>query len=94
MAWADIFKASPYNFNATTAVAMSCATFGLVMGGLIGGHVAHFLVKSLQAKTPGKEHNNDDHTALKRQPKSVSSRLLTLLNRSHSLPFVCLLAQF
>lgn len=34
-----------------TAIGMACATFGLIIGGLIGGPVAHRLLKGL--KTPG-----------------------------------------
>lgn len=34
-----------YGFANATEVAMACATFGLVLGGLIGGPVARYLVK-------------------------------------------------
>ena len=34
-----------YGFENATEVAMACATFGLVLGGLIGGPVARYLVK-------------------------------------------------
>ncbi|WP_104721755.1 sodium/glutamate symporter [Helicobacter mesocricetorum] len=43
--WAEIFKANPYNFDAALEVALACATFGLIAGGLIGGPVAHYLVR-------------------------------------------------
>lgn len=59
-AWADIFKEAPYNFLPATEVAMACATFGLVMGGIIGGPVARFLIRRHKLKTPGAEHNFDD----------------------------------
>lgn len=52
-AWADVFKAAPHNFSAATEVAMACATFGLVMGGIIGGPVARYLIKSRNLKVPG-----------------------------------------
>lgn len=60
-AWADIFKAAPHNFSAATEVAMACATFGLVMGGIIGGPVARFLVKHYKLKTPDKIQDDDPH---------------------------------
>lgn len=44
-AWASVFKDIPYNFNAALEVAVACATFGLIAGGLVGGPVAHYLVK-------------------------------------------------
>lgn len=59
-AWAKVFEADPYNFSAATGVAMACATFGLVMGGLIGGPVARFLIKRHNLKLPDVEHNNND----------------------------------
>lgn len=54
-AWADVFIAEPYNFAAATEVAMACATFGLIMGGIIGGPVARYLIKKHKLKVPGKE---------------------------------------
>ncbi len=58
-AWADIFKTTPYNFAPATEVAMACATFGLVMGGIIGGPVARYLIRKHNLKTPG-THNEWD----------------------------------
>lgn len=46
-AWADIFSTS-YGFDNAAEVAMACATFGLVLGGLLGGPVSSYLMK----KTP------------------------------------------
>lgn len=54
-AWADIFKAAPYEFEAALEVAMACATFGLIAGGVIGGPVAHYLVKKYQLQLPSKD---------------------------------------
>lgn len=54
-AWADIFKVAPYNFEAALEVAMACATFGLIAGGVIGGPVAHYLVKKYQLQLPSKD---------------------------------------
>ncbi|MGX2982383.1 sodium/glutamate symporter [Helicobacter sp. 23-1045] len=89
-AWADVFKAAPHNFSAATEVAMACATFGLVMGGLIGGPVARFLVKHYKLKTPGKEHNNDDPHGFEAPTKE---RLITAESFVESLALIaiCLL---
>lgn len=89
-AWADVFKAAPYNFSPATEVAMACATFGLVMGGLIGGPVARFLVKHYKLKTPGKEHNNDDPHGFEAPTKE---RLITADSFVESLALIaiCLL---
>lgn len=89
-AWADIFKSAPHNFSAATEVAMACATFGLVMGGIIGGPVARFLVKRYNLKTPGKEHNDDDPHGFETPTKE---RLITPISFVESLALIaiCLL---
>lgn len=56
-AWGAIFT-EKYGLQSATELAMACATFGLVLGGLIGGPVARYLVKKVQV--PGAEHNSDD----------------------------------
>lgn len=43
-AWSKLFI-ERYGFSNATEVAIACATFGLVLGGLIGGPVARYLVK-------------------------------------------------
>ncbi|WP_018122584.1 sodium/glutamate symporter [Wohlfahrtiimonas chitiniclastica] len=42
-AWGATF-AEKYGFTSATEIAMACATFGLVLGGLIGGPIARFLI--------------------------------------------------
>ncbi|PAF46356.1 sodium/glutamate symporter [Helicobacter sp. 12S02634-8] len=61
-AWAELFKAPPYNFSPAMEVAMACATFGLISGGLIGGPVARFLIRRYKLKTPNDQESgaNDD----------------------------------
>lgn len=43
-AWGKVFV-EQYGFQNATEVAMACATFGLVLGGLLGGPVARYLIK-------------------------------------------------
>ena len=52
-AWASVFGAEPYSFAGALEVAMAAATFGLVIGGIIGGPVATYLIKKHNLKTPG-----------------------------------------
>lgn len=89
-AWAGIFKDAPYNFGAATEVAMACATFGLIMGGIIGGPVARYLIKRHNLKTPGKEKNNDNPQAFEMPSKE---RLITSISFVESLALIaiCLL---
>lgn len=56
-AWGKIFT-EYYGFQSATEVAMACATFGLVFGGLIGGPIARFLVRNM--KTPAVSQNSED----------------------------------
>lgn len=43
-AWSKIFV-ERYHFQNATEIAIACATFGLILGGLIGGPVARYLVR-------------------------------------------------
>lgn len=56
-AWGKVFT-EYYGFQSATEVAMACATFGLVFGGLIGGPIARYLVRNM--KTPVVSQNSDD----------------------------------
>lgn len=55
-AWADTFTRT-YNLQGATEIAMACATFGLVFGGIIGGPVARYL---LERQKQGENPENDD----------------------------------
>ncbi|OOF82919.1 sodium/glutamate symporter [Rodentibacter ratti] len=55
-AWAETFI-KEFNLPAATEIAMACATFGLVFGGIIGGPVARFL---LNRQKQGENPENDD----------------------------------
>lgn len=48
-AWAQVFS-DRYGLQESLGLAMACATFGLVLGGLVGGPVARLLVSRLQKK--------------------------------------------
>ncbi|HWX02333.1 sodium/glutamate symporter [Collimonas sp.] len=67
-AWGKVFS-ERHGLVAATEIAIACATFGLVLGGLIGGPVAGFLVK--RVKLPGVQTAPVDHTPLSfEQPKA------------------------
>ncbi len=57
-AWAEVFKGDKYEFKQALEVAMACATFGLVMGGIIGGPVARYLIRKNDLK-PNVKDNSD-----------------------------------
>jgi ESS family glutamate:Na+ symporter len=48
-AWGQRF-AETFGFAAAPAIALAAATFGLVLGGLVGGPVAHRLIEQLKAR--------------------------------------------
>jgi len=52
-AWGATFS-EKYGLASASELALAAATFGLVLGGLIGGPVARLLIKRVQ--TPGTEH--------------------------------------
>ncbi len=53
-AWSATF-AEKYGLHSAAELAIACATFGLILGGLIGGPVARKLVK--RVTVPGEEQN-------------------------------------
>jgi ESS family glutamate:Na+ symporter len=55
-AWGKVFV-EQYGFHNATEVAMACATFGLVLGGLIGGPVARYLIKHSSTPNGAPEDN-------------------------------------
>jgi ESS family glutamate:Na+ symporter len=50
-AWAKVFTEGGKALPAATEIAIACATFGLVLGGLVGGPVARLLIKRVQLPT-------------------------------------------
>nr|WP_304441107.1 sodium/glutamate symporter [Ignatzschineria sp. F8392] len=79
-AWGEVFS-KEYGFTNATEIAMACATFGLVLGGLVGGPVARMLLRkrqmNLDTTIMGKDQDkeaSDDITAFE-QPRA--SRRIT-----------------
>lgn len=86
-AWAEVFKDSPYNFTAALEVAMACATFGLIAGGIIGGPVAHYLVKKYKLKLPN-DHSQDEVEIAFEKPEK--ERLITATSFVESLALIAI----
>lgn len=76
-AWADTFV-HQFNLQGATEIAMACATFGLVFGGIIGGPVARFLLnRQKQSENPENDEVDDiqeafEHPTYKRKITSRS----------------------
>ncbi|MGJ0635845.1 sodium/glutamate symporter [Xenorhabdus bovienii] len=88
-AWGKVFS-ERYGFDNATEVAMACATFGLILGGLIGGPVARFLVKNTKAPGLGA----DDAEIPTAFEKPYTGRMITplVMLETIALISICLLA--
>ncbi|WP_374625188.1 sodium/glutamate symporter [Pandoraea sp.] len=73
-AWGDTLT-SRYGVQSALEIAMACATFGLVLGGLLGGPVARYLVGRLGSKVPGVDAAKQPAPEGFEQPHTV--RLIT-----------------
>jgi ESS family glutamate:Na+ symporter len=70
-AWGRVFS-ERHGLAAATEIAIACATFGLILGGLIGGPVAKFLVKRVKLPSAETGKTSDDSAPLGfEQPKAV-----------------------
>lgn len=74
-AWGDTFQTSPYNFSQATDIAMACATYGLIAGGLIGGPMANYLIKKYNLKSDEVESSDNSSDEAFESPQKV--RLIT-----------------
>ncbi len=55
IAWAPVFRDN-YGISNALEIGIACATFGLVLGGLIGGPIAQFLIQRHKLETTSTEH--------------------------------------
>ncbi|CAM3762364.1 sodium/glutamate symporter [Rahnella bruchi] len=88
-AWSKLFI-ERYGFENATEVAMACATFGLVLGGIIGGPVARYLVS--HSSTPnGTPEDTVDPSAFE---KPTIGRMITplVMVETIALIAICLMA--
>lgn len=67
-AWAETLI-SNFNIQGGLELAMACATFGLVAGGVIGGPVASFLLKRLHRPAIEEDDNLDDVKEIFEKPE-------------------------
>lgn len=82
-AWSEVFAKEPFLLANGKELAIACATFGLILGGLIGGPVARFLIKKYELKTP---QASDKETTGFESPKK--QRLITASSFLESLALI------
>ena len=84
-AWASIFKDAPYLLDNSLEVAITCATFGLILGGLIGGPVARYLIETYNLKP---SEQKDEHLSAFESPNK--QRLITASSFVESLALIAI----
>jgi ESS family glutamate:Na+ symporter len=87
-AWGKVF-AEQYGLASASAMALACATFGLVLGGVIGGPVAHHLAKRVDL--PCQAGDGADRLSPFEHPSSVRLITAPALIETLALIAVCLL---
>jgi ESS family glutamate:Na+ symporter len=86
-AWAKVFS-ERYGLASATEIAIACATFGLILGGLVGGPVAQFLIKR-HGLVATAQPSETDVTGFE-QPKALRPVTADALIETVALIAVCL----
>lgn len=84
-AWASTFREAPYFLNNGLELAVACATFGLILGGIVGGPVARFLIHSYNL-TP--KHQEEEYLSAFESPSK--QRLITASSFVESLALIAI----
>ncbi|MBM5570298.1 MULTISPECIES: sodium/glutamate symporter [Deefgea] len=84
-AWSSVFS-EQFGIQGATELAMACATFGLVLGGLIGGPVAKYLIRKVTI--PSASHHQDQAPVGFEEPQAT--RLITVNSFIESLALIAL----
>ncbi len=91
-AWGKVFS-EQYGFSAATEVAMACATFGLVLGGLIGGPVARYLISTIPgAKGSNESQANVDQMSAFEEPEKERPITANAILETVAMMALCLTA--
>ncbi len=86
-AWSKVFT-EQFGIQGATELAMACATFGLVLGGVIGGPVAKILIR--QIKPQGSALQQDQDQAPSNFEEPTATRLITVNSFIESLALIAL----
>jgi len=86
-AWAKVFS-ERHGLASATEIAIACATFGLILGGLVGGPVARFLITHYRL-TPDPKSGAAGASGFE-QPKAVRTITAEVVIETVALIAVCL----
>ena len=89
IAWGTVF-AEKHGVGSATEVALACATFGLILGGVLGGPVAKFLIRRVTLPVADAQHGEPENTFEK--PHEVRLITAPALIETLALISICLLA--
>ncbi|MDR3398933.1 MAG: sodium/glutamate symporter [Pandoraea sp.] len=89
-AWGETLT-TRYGVQSALEIAMACATFGLVLGGLLGGPVARYLVSRLGNTVPGVDAAKDAAPEGFEQPHTVRLITAQALIETVAMIAICLL---
>ena len=94
VAWAKTFTET-FGLQGATELAMACATFGLVSGGIIGGPVARHLLKKMHRdESPENEDNSDIQEAFEHPTFQRKINTRSLIETITMLACCLLIGQF
>ena len=93
-AWAETFI-KEFNLPAATEIAMACATFGLVFGGIIGGPVARFLLnRQKQGENPENDEIGDIQEAFEHPTYQRKVNARSIIETITMMSFCLLIGQY
>lgn len=93
-AWADTFTQA-FQLPAATEIAMACATFGLVFGGIIGGPVARFLLNhQKQGENPENDEVDDVEEAFEHPTYQRKVNARSIIETIAMISFCLLIGQY
>ncbi|MCQ9124659.1 sodium/glutamate symporter [Rodentibacter caecimuris] len=94
VAWAETFI-KKFNLLAATEIAMACATFGLVFGGIIGGPVARFLLnRQKQGENPENDEVDDVQEAFEHPTYQRKVNARSIIETIAMMSFCLLIGQY
>lgn len=79
IAWSDIFT-NDYLISNASEIGIACATFGLVLGGLIGGPIAKFLINKYKLRPTTQEGLQELSVGVKHEKVRLSVDYFGVLN--------------
>ncbi|MCC8394758.1 sodium/glutamate symporter [Paraburkholderia sp. MMS20-SJTR3] len=88
-AWSQVFT-EHHGIEAATEIAIGCATFGLVMGGVLGGPIARLLLRRLSADELRRAAQRAEETLVFEEPKALQPTTPAALITTLALIAICL----